>query len=321
MSLDARDRAILGLLETDARMPVSHIAKKVRISKDAVAYRMRNMEREGVIRGFYTVLNMPKLGLVSHKVTVKFQNLGPEKESEIVDYLKKTRTAGWIASCDGRWDFSFICWVKSTYEFGRFFTKFLERYGSLVQDKELNIITESHSCKRKYLVPTEPEESVCSGPPSRKELDDVDLEIVGLMADNPRIRVLELAKEVGMVPDSVSRRMNSLVERGVMQKFRPVLDIERFGYKSYDVMVRLNTAKGLGRMFDYLKGHPNVVSYSKYIGTFDVGIDIEIEGPEKLREMMGEMKALFSKEIRNYEPLLVYKKYEISHYPSLINSV
>ena len=315
MLLDARDRAILDFLETNSRTPVSHIAKKVKLSKDGVAYRIRRMENDGIIDGFYTVLNISKLGLVAHKVTIKFQNIDPEKEAKVIEYLEKAGIAGWIVSCDGRWDFMFISWTRSTYEFDKFFTKFLEQYGSFIQDKELNIMTESHSCKRKYLVSTEPEESVYSGTPFQKELDDVDLKLVRIMANNSRVRVLELAEEVGMVPDSVSRRVKSLIDRDIMQRFRPVLNTRLLGYQFYNVMMSLNTPKGLDKIFNYLKLHPNVIHYSKYSGTFDLGIDVEIESPEKFRDMMGEMKVKFSKEIRSYEPLLVYKQHKITYSP------
>jgi DNA-binding Lrp family transcriptional regulator len=315
MLLDARDRAILGYLESDSRMPVSAIAKRVKLSKDGVAYRIRRMESDGIIQGFYTVLNISKLGLVAHKVTIKLQNIDPEKEREIVEYLKEAGIAGWIVSCDGRWDLMFITWTRSTYEFDRFFTRFLEKYGLFVQDKELNIMTESHSCKRKYLVLTEPEESVYSGAPSKEELDEVDLKIVKLMANNARIRLIELAKEVGMVPDSVSHRLKSLTKRDIMQRFRPILNTGLLGYQFYNVMIMLNTTKGMNRILEYLRQHPNVIHYSRYSGTFDLGVDVEMEGPEKFREMMSEMKTMFAKEIRNYEPLLVYKQHKITYSP------
>ncbi|MFH0817795.1 MAG: AsnC family transcriptional regulator [Candidatus Micrarchaeota archaeon] len=315
MLLDARDRAILGLLESDSRMPVSHIAKKVRLSKDGVAYRIRRMGAEGVIVGFYTVLNITKLGLLAHKVTIKLQNAEPKKEAEIIDYLKTAEIVGRLVNCDGRWDLMFITWTESTYEFDKFMTKFMDKYGSFVQEKEFNIITESHSCKRKYLVATKPEESVYSGAPSRARMDEVDLSIVKLMANDSRARLVDLAKEVGMTPEAVRQRVKNLIDKDVMQKFRPILNESALGRQFYNVMIRLHTTHGIERMFEYFKHHPSVIHYSKYNGTFDLGVDVEIEGPDKFREMTSELKTNFAKEIRNYEPLLVYKQHKITYSP------
>ncbi|MFH1470541.1 MAG: Lrp/AsnC family transcriptional regulator [Candidatus Micrarchaeota archaeon] len=310
MLLDAKDRAILLHLESDARIPISHLAKKVRLSKDGVAYRIRNMERRGLIRGFYAVLNAPKLGFVPHKVMVKFQDASREKEEETAYYLKSNGKVEWIASCDGRWDFMFIFWGRSTHEFNRFYVKLLEKYGQFIGDRGLNIITESHSCKRKYIASTNPEESVSSEAPSVGGLDETDLEIIRLMAGNARIRTLELSKEVGMAPDSIAKRVRSLVEREVMQRFRPMLDVGVLGCQSYDVMIRLNTGGKLKKIFDFFKHHPNVIHYSRYSGSFDVGLTVEIENSAKFRGITREMKEKFPKEIRSYESSLVYKEHK-----------
>jgi Lrp/AsnC family leucine-responsive transcriptional regulator len=53
--VDATDREILGLLRENARFSFSEIGRRVRLSTNAVAARVRRMEQDGVIAG-YTVL-------------------------------------------------------------------------------------------------------------------------------------------------------------------------------------------------------------------------------------------------------------------------
>jgi len=52
MELDERDRKILELLLKNSRMNYSEIAKILGISDTAVRKRVRNMEKNGVIRGY-----------------------------------------------------------------------------------------------------------------------------------------------------------------------------------------------------------------------------------------------------------------------------
>lgn len=55
--MDDTDRAIVELLRTDARMPVSDIARRVGLSAAPVARRIERMEKTGVIQGYVAVVN------------------------------------------------------------------------------------------------------------------------------------------------------------------------------------------------------------------------------------------------------------------------
>ena len=50
--LDDRDEKLLALLQTDARMPVSELARAVNLSPTAVRQRLDRLERDGVIQGY-----------------------------------------------------------------------------------------------------------------------------------------------------------------------------------------------------------------------------------------------------------------------------
>ena len=61
--LDAKDRQILGLLESDARRSNSDIARITNLSAPTVAERIARLRDIGVIRGFTTKIEAAKVGL------------------------------------------------------------------------------------------------------------------------------------------------------------------------------------------------------------------------------------------------------------------
>ena len=61
--LDAKDRQILGLLESDARRSNSDIARITNLSAPTVAERIARLRDIGVIRGFTTKIDAAKVGL------------------------------------------------------------------------------------------------------------------------------------------------------------------------------------------------------------------------------------------------------------------
>ncbi|MEW6329287.1 MAG: AsnC family transcriptional regulator [Candidatus Micrarchaeota archaeon] len=315
VKLDERDRRLLAELERDGRASLTTLAKRVKLSKDAVAYRIRRMEEEKVLLGFYTLLNITKLGLSGFKVAVKLQNATPEKRSEIIEYLKKN-VAGWMASCDGRWDLVFIAWKESAGEFERLLTDFLSKYGEFVGERDLNILTEGCWFNRKFLAKGGRVLEVRWGEERKGGgVDEKDQKILRALVDNARMRLVELADVVGMTPEGVKNRIGAMEREGVISGFKPVINTSALGYQFYNVMIRLNNPRAIKKMFAFLKEHPNVVYYSKYAGSFDICADIEIEGPEEFRKVMDEFRKNFAENIRTYEPLLVYEEHRRSYSP------
>ena len=60
--LDIKDRKILYHLDIDCRQSNTQIGKKVGLKKDVVAYRVKKLQEEGIIKNFYTEIDTFRLG-------------------------------------------------------------------------------------------------------------------------------------------------------------------------------------------------------------------------------------------------------------------
>jgi Lrp/AsnC family leucine-responsive transcriptional regulator len=60
--VDAIDREIVTLLRTNARMPVSEIARRVGLSGAPVSRRIERLETDGVIQGYVAIVNDGAMG-------------------------------------------------------------------------------------------------------------------------------------------------------------------------------------------------------------------------------------------------------------------
>ncbi|MBS7610710.1 Lrp/AsnC family transcriptional regulator [Candidatus Bathyarchaeota archaeon] len=63
MNLNDLDKKILIFLQNDARLSFVKIAKQLGVSEGTVHLRVKKLIKEGVIKGFYTVLDPDKIGL------------------------------------------------------------------------------------------------------------------------------------------------------------------------------------------------------------------------------------------------------------------
>jgi DNA-binding Lrp family transcriptional regulator len=97
-NLDNKDKKILYQLDLNARQSFREIGKKTRLSKEVVNYRIHNMENEGVINGYYCVINMSRLGYMCNRIFIKFRNLNPKKEKEIIDFYCNHKKYWWVVS-------------------------------------------------------------------------------------------------------------------------------------------------------------------------------------------------------------------------------
>src|SRR3982074_2785054 len=95
--LDAVDRKILGLLQTDGRMSLADLAAKVALSPSPCRGRVRMLERAGVIARYVAVLDQQAVGLpVSVFVSVKLER---QREQALERFAKAH--AGWPQGLEG----------------------------------------------------------------------------------------------------------------------------------------------------------------------------------------------------------------------------
>lgn len=138
-NLDDTDRALLGLLQADARMPQSALGARVGLSAAAVNRRIRRMADTGVIHRVSAVVAPDRLDF---RLTVIAQ---VEVVDEQPDALDQTQTAftdcPHVQQCyyvTGEWDFVLIMIVRDMDEYTRltrelfFASNNVKRFTSLV---------------------------------------------------------------------------------------------------------------------------------------------------------------------------------------------
>ena len=117
--LDIKDRKILYHLDLDSRQSFSQIGKKVGLHKDAVANRVKKLQKNGVIRRFLPVINSSVLGYSWYRFYFTFQYTSPEIENEIIDYFVNEKYAHAVGRLEGQYDLlvNAPIWIKSIFRF------------------------------------------------------------------------------------------------------------------------------------------------------------------------------------------------------------
>ncbi|VVC00541.1 putative HTH-type transcriptional regulator [uncultured archaeon] len=314
---DKTDMKILRYLDLDARQPYSAIAKRLRLSDDAVQYRVTQMQKVGVIRGFYAVINPAALGYLSCRMFLKFRCTTPEKEKEIIDYFVQHPRYWWVCGIDGHRDLGVAAWLKSTGEFAELKNDLLGKFKDNVQIVQESIYSAFHIYSRPYLAGLETDEEkpllLCSG--GKAKIDELDWKILSLVANNARMSSLEIAKKTGVTPATVLNRLRGMNKSGVIVRYRPMIDLGRLGFYWYKAEFTLKSYAAKKKMLGFFARHPNIPYAYESVGGPDLEVEMEVESYEKFREVLDQIKASFGAQIENYQHLLWYKEYKITYLP------
>src|SRR3989344_3912360 len=86
--LDEVEKGILDLISTKARISLIDIAKKLKIDHKVVKYRLKKLEKEGIILSYVTSLNFETLGLTFFQINISLKNSLARRE--IINFFNKT---------------------------------------------------------------------------------------------------------------------------------------------------------------------------------------------------------------------------------------
>src|SRR3989338_1712438 len=103
LELDKKDKDLLYLLDIDGRLTYSQLARRTKMSKQLVKYRIERLEGEGFIKGYFPIIDTSKLGYITFRLYLKFRNITPTKKEEIISYLKKQKSVWAFVLISGKW--------------------------------------------------------------------------------------------------------------------------------------------------------------------------------------------------------------------------
>ncbi|MBI5159316.1 Lrp/AsnC family transcriptional regulator [Candidatus Micrarchaeota archaeon] len=321
LKLDKIDARLLWELDRNARATLSSLAKKVRLSKEAVRNRIARLEREQVISKYYCIIDVSKLGCYVTKAFVRFQGTTEKEEDEIVAWLTRHSSVVYVERCDGAFDLVFGAWARNVQEYNDFLHSFLNRFNSFISERQIASIVQGQYFVRDYLggksAGTE-REMLFGAVPSEEKVDDLDLLILAQLGENGRKQFVEIARAVKISPDSVSTRVRKLERAGVIQGYVLLLNHAALGQLHYKVLLRLQNLpdEEEARLLAYCKAHPNIVYAVKAIGPWEYELNIEARGVEEYRSIMREFKREFAGAVKDYSTLNLYKMEKYNFCPS-----
>ena len=303
--LDVKDRKILYELDFNSRQSNSKIGKKVGLHKNVVNYRIKRMEKNGIISNYYTMIDTFKIGYNSLRFYISFQNVTPEKREEIIAYFVNNKYTWWVGSFEGEYDLAVLIWIKELHDFYGFWEKTLRKYHSYFQKQKFSLYCQLRVFRHSFLMKddfkkADRDKYEITGGGKEVKTDELDFKILELLAVNSRIPTIQIAKKTDSSIDTIINRMKRLEKLDVIQGYRVNINYDKLGYHLFKVNVTLNDYSQRGKIINYIRNNPNLIMIDKAIGYYDLELDFLLKNLNHLRIIMDNLTRVFPKEIKNF---------------------
>ena len=277
--IDLKDRRILYELDVDSRQSFRNIGRKVGLSKDVVASRVKKLKENGIILRFFAYYDILQLGFNFLRFYFKFQYVTPDIKKEIINHFMNDDKVNNLFSTEGSYDLGVLMKVENISDIYPLWRNTLEKYGDYFSTQVFSAYMGELIYGHGFLL--EGIEQL-ERAPLRKNLgkvkiDALDLEILKLLVVDARIPTVEIAKKLNSNVTTINSRITRLVKLKVILGFSVELDLDKLGYQTWKVDFYLSEYTKLNQIVKYLEKNPLLYCVDYTIGYADLEVEINVK--------------------------------------------
>ncbi|NYZ76525.1 Lrp/AsnC family transcriptional regulator [Candidatus Micrarchaeota archaeon] len=302
--IDKLDCKILAELDKNCRVSDGVLAKRIKRSRQTVAYRINRLVKDGVITGFYAAINPNKMGHRLFKIYLKFRNI-PKRREELISYLRQSMNVYWMGECDGSWDIIFALYAKDEYMFYSLKNELLSTFKDIIVDFYGDYLLDVKQYPKMYFTGKLEKPVEFGGVVVQNKLDSLDFRILDYVIGNARAPTVEIAKRVSSTPPTVSSRLKKLEKLGVIIQYRIGVNLIRLGLEYYKAIVRLesHTSEELKELLEYCSQLPEIQYFIRNL--WQIEPEFVVRNYNEYYDIINKLKEKFPQTIKTVDSVIL----------------
>jgi Lrp/AsnC family leucine-responsive transcriptional regulator len=234
-----------------------------------------------------------------------------------VDFLTKEETE-WVVKVGGGYDVIVSYLVEDAKELYDKLERVHAKFEKHILKKEISEVLSVPHFPKNYLLsvkslarPYDFEQGDVVAIDSKDEL------LLKTIANNARMSLVDLAKELSLSPRGAMLRMKKLEKVGVVLNYRVALNIHKLGWiftKAYFSLRHLDTSS-FRSIKEYCNKSPYVIHVIQCVGRWDLEIDFEIPSYKHFYDFMLDFRTTFSGLIREFDYSIIMEDVKLDYYP------
>ena len=321
-NIDLRDRKIMLELDRNSRQSISEISKKTKIPRNIVDYRIKQLLQEKIITKFVTEVALGKIGYFTYKVYCQISGLSKEVQDNFYRDLIKNKNFIWVAKCEGRWDLLLASYAKNIIEFNKIKKEFLMKYGKFISDYAITTVDEAYILERIYLLDSKHRESVelYMGGAEVVQLDNDDKKLLEILANNARIRIIDIAKFLHLNVRTILSKIKNLEKEGIIQGYTAFFDLKKLNYQFFKICIYLKdiNEKRYKELISFCKEQKNVLHLIESVGPWELELELETSSNMEFQDINNEIRNSFSDIVRKVESVIITDEMKLEFLPKNI---
>jgi len=323
INLDLTDKRILAELDKNCRISNIALAKKVNKSREAVKYRIQQLEKKGVIERFITSINPSKLGYYLFKVYLKLENISEQRE-KFLEALHKNKDIYWLGISDGVFDCILAILAKSTSEYYDKINLLLSQWKHLIISKVLGTMVDTRQYNKKFFTDDkEGEYVIFGGDVVQNTIEVLDKKILNILANNARIPLAELARKVNSTIEIIRGRIKKLEDKGIILNYRIAVDLNKLGLEFFKAIIYFKNLSHDDELalYEWMRIHPSSLYYIRSLAPWEVEFEFAVENYQQFNKIINDLRQQFPHVIRNSEHLIMIYETWMPAYKELLRGI
>jgi Lrp/AsnC family transcriptional regulator for asnA, asnC and gidA len=306
--LDLKDRKILFHLNMDGRQSFRTVGKKVGLSKDVVVSRVKKLIDLGIIYGFYSGVDITKLGYTIYRYYFSYQFITPEKRKELIEYVVNNRYSLVVSSLEGQYDLSVYMGVKNENDLYNFWDEAFRRYNKYFSKKAFSVFCSSkaYGCTflldKKFRDKNDFDAMEKFGGRLSVNIDELDYKILKILTDDARISLIKMSERLKCSSQTIANKISKLKKLKVITGTGVSIDFSKLEYKKFKVDINLNEEVIKQSVIDYLVKNPHVITIFATIGdSSDIEFDFIVKDINQILNLIESILVKFPNSIKDYK--------------------
>lgn len=317
VKIDQKDRKILTIISENSRKPLSEIAKTVSLSRDTVSYRIKRLQKLGIIKYFYSQIDLELLGYNYYHLFLLVNESNPKREEEFLNYLKGHPNTFSLVEYTDRWDFEWIFIARNMKDADTITTEFFWRFSDILIERINLVVLETFSS---LLMPYHFHKETLAMPEKItlvRKPDKKDFQILRVLAKDSRLSTYEISRHVGLSPDAVGLRIKKMVKAGIITKFTFHRSLYLLGYTRYTFAVQVSyfDKSHQSKFKEFVRGNHYITRAVKTLGPWDLLIYLFAHDAVEFHKTVKQLKNEFYDVIRHYSTFVRYEEHFFNPLP------
>ena len=319
--LDKKDISIMWELFQNSRIPISKIARKVKVPKETVKYRIEQLIKQGVIKNYHTIADYSKFGFIFYEVFVKLQGIPLNYEEDCFNKLCKYHYLAWLVSTSGRFSFISCFLVKTPMQFYESYSFIRELFKDYIKEISINVAVEGQQFEYPFFkqfkgLPIKTKSTL--GKEILHKLNDIDYELLKILSENCRTPMKNIAQKLKITEKTAKSKIKSLEKKGYITQYVTNFHPGRVGFFYYIMLIRLSCIDK--KIEEYIKSLPEIFYFVKGAGFFDLKVEFYVNSEDRIHEIEDELYQRFGNIISNMDVLHIKKEYRLCYFSEAIKT-